>query len=73
MNTFAKRRIKANLRQEQAADALHIDRSTVAKWETGKAKPRAEKLPAIAKLYHCTVGELLSDDDGQDEDVEKAV
>ena len=72
MNPFAKARIKANLRQEQAADALHIERSTVAKWETGKAKPRADKLPAIARLYQCSIGELLSTNE-DDEDVEKAV
>lgn len=73
MNRFAKMRIKANLRQEQAADALHVDRSTVAKWETGKAKPRAEKLPAIAKLYHCTVGALLSDEEEAPGNMEKVV
>lgn len=72
MNPFAKARIKANLRQEQAADALHIERSTVAKWETGKAKPRADKLPAIARLYQCSIGELLSANE-DDEDVERAV
>ena len=72
MNPFAKARIKANLRQEQAADARHIARSTGAKWETGKAKPRADKLPAIARLYQCSIGELLSCDE-PGEDVEEAV
>lgn len=73
MNLFAKRRIEANLRQEQAAEALRVDRSTVAKWETGKAKPRAEKLLAVAKLYHCPVEALLSDEDETPEDIEKVV
>lgn len=72
MNLFAKRRIEANLRQEQAAEALHVDRSTVAKWETGKAKPRADKLVAIASLYKCPVGALLSDDE-QGDTIEKVV
>lgn len=72
MNPFAKARIKAELNQEQAAAALHVDRSTVAKWETGVAKPRADKLPAIAGLYRCSIGELLSCDESG-EDVEKAV
>lgn len=72
MNPFAKARIKAELNQEQAAAALHVDRSTIAKWETGKAKPRADKLPAIARLYQCSIGELLSANE-DDEDVEKAV
>ena len=72
MNLFAKRRIEANLRQEEVAKALHVDRSTVAKWETGVAKPRAEKLPSIARLYRCTVGELLYNDESASS-VEKVV
>ena len=62
MNLFAKARINAGLLQEQAAIELHVDRSTIAKWETGVAMPRADKLPAIAKLYGCSVGALLSDE-----------
>lgn len=73
MNCFAKMRIEANLRQEQAAEALNVDRSTVAKWETGKAKPRAEKLLAIAKLYKCPVAALLSDESEAPETPKKAV
>ena len=72
MNLFAKRRIKAGLLQEEVAAALFVDRSTVAKWETGKAKPRADKLPAIAELYKCSIGQLLCDD-GMDGETEKAV
>lgn len=31
-------------------------------WETQRALPRADKLPALAKLLGCTVDELLSED-----------
>lgn len=72
MNPFAKSRIEAKISQEVAAAALNVDRSTVAKWETGVAKPRAERLPVIAKLYHTTVETLLSDDSSLD-GTEKAV
>lgn len=72
MNLFAKRRIEANLMQEEAGAALGVDRSTVAKWETGKAMPRADKFPAIAKLYGCSVGDLFTDEKPTD-NVEKAV
>lgn len=72
MNQFAKARIEAKISQEEAATSLNVDRSTVAKWETDVAKPRAERLPAIAKLYNCTVETLLSGEAAV-EKAEKAV
>lgn len=54
-------REKAGLSQAAVADALGIRQSTVAMWETGANIPRAEKLPALAKLYGCTVDDLLKD------------
>ena len=54
-------REKCKMLQDDLAILLNIDRSTVAKWETGVAKPRADKLPALAKLLHCTVDQLLED------------
>ena len=54
-------REKCKMLQDDLAILLNIDRSTVAKWETGAAKPRADKLPALAKLLHCTVDQLLED------------
>ena len=53
------RRINAGLVQENVASALGVDRSTVAKWETGRAMPRAEKLPVLAKLFGCTIENLF--------------
>ena len=55
--------IRTNLKitQEELAKSLDIDRSTVAKWETGEAMPRAEKLPKIAQILGCTVDDLLID------------
>ena len=54
-------RIARKLTQDDVANALHVDRSTVAKWETGAAKPRADKLLALAKLLGCTMEELMAD------------
>jgi len=59
MNIFKKYREAASLTQEKTSEQLEVDRSTVAKWETGAAKPRADILPQIAKLYNCTVDDLL--------------
>lgn len=58
---FQKLREKTNMKQEELARRLGIDRSTVAKWETGKSKPRADMLPKIADILGCTVDELLRD------------
>lgn len=55
-------RVNANLRQEDIAVAMKIDRTTVTKWESGDSLPRADKLPQLAKILGCTVDELLADD-----------
>ena len=55
------KRVNAGLSQERLANLLKVERSTVAKWETGKSMPRAELLPKIAKILGCTVDDLLND------------
>lgn len=52
-------RIKAELRQEDIAQRLNVDRSTVTKWETGVSTPTVDKLIAMSKIFGCTVDELL--------------
>lgn len=54
-------REKLGLTQGLLASALGLDRSTVAKWETGEAKPRANTLPELAKALGCTIDELYRD------------
>lgn len=61
MNSIQKLRIKANMTQEQLSALLNVDRSTIAKWETGKAMPMAEKLPDISKALNCTIDELFAE------------
>ena len=56
-------RRRAGLLQRQVADALNVSLGTVAMWDTGRNKPRADMLPKIAKLYGCTVDELLQEDE----------
>lgn len=60
---FRQRRMSASLTQECVAKQLGIGRTAVSMWETGDALPRAEMLPEIARLYGCTVDELLNGDD----------
>lgn len=46
------------LSQEQLAEKMKVDRSTVAKWETGEAMPRADKLPILATVLNCSISDL---------------
>ena len=54
-------RKKANLTQQQLAAKLEINRSSIAKWETGYCFPRTSMLPQLAKILGCSVDELLAD------------
>lgn len=63
MTNIAKLRLQAGLTQVAISEALKIDRSTVAKWETGEANPRADKLPALAELLNCSIDELFDKTD----------
>lgn len=51
-----------NLSQAELASMLSIQRSTIAKWETGRTMPRSDLLPRIAKALNCTIDELLQED-----------
>lgn len=51
-------RKRANLKQFELADLLKVERSTIAKWESGAAFPRAVQLPDLAAALHCTIDEL---------------
>ncbi len=52
-------RVQAKLTQMQVAEATHVDRSTVAHWESGTAMPRSELLPRLADLFGCTIDALF--------------
>ena len=47
--------------QREVAAVVGVKESAVSKWECGISKPRADKLPILAKLYGCTIEELLAD------------
>lgn len=60
---FRNARIKSGLSALQAAEALGVSDAAVYQWETGAFLPNAKRLTEIAKLYHCTVDELLKKDE----------
>lgn len=42
-------RVNADMRQQDLAEAVHVNRSAVAQWETGRTEPSASKMFAIAR------------------------
>lgn len=53
-----------NLKQQQVADALNIDRSTYTNYELNKTSPNLETLVKLAHIYNVPKELLLPDDDG---------
>lgn len=58
--TLVAYREKAGYTQTEVARKIGVDRSAVAKWETGASKPRVERLFKLARLYGCTADDLVT-------------
>ena len=56
---FKDMRRRAKLTQTKAAAQLGVSRVSVFSWERGEFLPAADKLSRIARLYDCTVDDLL--------------
>ncbi len=52
-------RIEKGFSQQRLGDALHVDRSTVAKWETGDRLPDAAMISLLTDQLGADVAELL--------------
>ena len=52
-----------NMTQETLSLKIGVSRSTIAMWESGQAKPRADTLIKLAAVLGCTVDELLKGDE----------
>lgn len=61
MNVIKAQRESIGLTQLKLSQKLKIARSTVAMWESGRTIPRADKLPALAKILKCNVSDLLTE------------
>lgn len=58
--SFSSARERTGLTQKEVAEKLGIDQSAVSLWETGKTSPRIAVLIKLAELYHCSLDELLT-------------
>ena len=54
-------RIAAGMTQQDLADALHVTQPAVLHWEKGRAEPGLDKIKAMAKIFGCSVDELLQE------------
>ena len=48
-----------NLTQEEFAEKLEVTRQSVSKWESGATYPETEKLITMAKMFGCTLDDLM--------------
>lgn len=55
-------RKQQGLTQLELAEALHISRQAISKWETGEATPSLENLKSLSQLYQVPLGQLLGED-----------
>lgn len=62
-------RAKANMTQAELAQELDVSRPAVGSWESGKIRPRLDKLSQIAELFGITVSELMGEPAGQERSV----
>ncbi len=54
-------RKKWNMSQEELAERVHVSRQTVSKWENDVVLPDVYNLKELARVFQCTVDELIDD------------
>lgn len=59
---FREMRVKAGKSVLDVQKALGVSDATVYYWENKTTKPTADKLLKLAKLYGCSVDDLLKED-----------
>ncbi len=62
MQKLKELRKSANLKQQEVAEILNLDASSISKYETGKATPSPDILLKIANYFHVTTDYLLNND-----------
>lgn len=56
---FKAARKAAGLSQQQVADELGLDRTSIAKYENGVSFPNMRNMPKICELLHVSMDEIM--------------
>ena len=67
------KRTEQGLSQTQFAEALHVTRQAVSKWENQKSIPDPAMFEEIARLLHISISELLSEETGKSDEEERSL
>lgn len=59
MNIYKELRKERNLTQSEMAKLIHVDQSTISKWEQDKAVPDVQTLNVLAKFFNVSIDFLL--------------
>ena len=59
LKNLKKLRKKQGMKQSELAKRLKLTRSAVSNWENGITSPRANMLPALAKVLKCTINDFF--------------
>lgn len=62
MKKLKELRKSANLKQQELAQILNLDTSSISKYETGKATPSPDVLLKVANYFHVTTDYLLNNE-----------
>lgn len=54
-------RINAGISQSDLAQKMGVLQSSVCNWESELALPRTRQLPALARLFGCTINDLFAE------------
>lgn len=60
-------RTENGLTQRELGARMGVDTTTVNKWESEIALPRARDLPRLAQVLGCSIGALFADEEDADE------
>jgi len=70
MQKLKELRKSASLKQQQLAQILNLDTSSISKYETGKATPSPDVLLKIANYFHVTTDYLLENSMQKHEEID---
>lgn len=57
---FKKLRTKKGFTQQNLANILHVDQTTISKWENGIARPDIITVEELAKIFGVSTDEIIA-------------